>query len=57
MKFIKKYKYDLLMITVFLIPGLAGNMFFDDYVLQQEINCSSATYVADNPFECKRVGE
>ncbi len=53
----KKYKYDLMLFAGIIIIGLAGNMWFDDYVLQQEINCASATYAADNPGECKRVGE
>lgn len=50
-------KYDLMFLVGILIIGLSGNRIFDDYVLQQEINCASATYVADNPGECKRVGE
>jgi len=50
-------KYDLILIAMMIFVGLAGNMFFEDDILQSEVNCSRAAYALDHEFECKRVGE
>jgi hypothetical protein len=49
---IKAYKLGASFVAALLIIGLAGNLFYEDDVVQHNSNCASATYVNDNPESC-----
>ena len=51
-KLINRYKDESILVAMFLTMGLVGNMFYEDDVLQHQLNCLNAAYVADNNLDC-----